>query len=248
MSEEIDPGRGDDFFIYLLTAPFDTVLPWFGGFVGHLGVLADPVLRAQARQVDHPRGTVVPRMPESGGWATYRLIDVYAGAPFCIFEVNTPGEADANTRSIHHFVQCRHVEFENSMHGNKLWSRAVTVRDRRELTRLVAIERPDTYNPNTTGRLVFWTKGTPEPWEHVEKYQSKRVLDRLSLDLMADYMAAFGLDFETWKSRKFHRVTDFRPRGDEGTPLDQYKAKASLFEALDDEDIAKLQQGILPCS
>lgn len=240
-----DPIYGDSFSFCLLTAPIDKVFPWFAGYVrGWEGPSPDDKPRVRWMMREYPSDTVVPRLPESVE-PTYRLIEVCEGDDFCLLEVNFPGEFELNSRSIHYFVGCSHVEFSNRVLGARLSGRKVAVRENRHLLRFVGLGSQDTGNPNTTGRLRFWTRGDPQLWEQLDRYTNKRVLDRLPLDLLVDYMAAFGLDFEIWKSRKYHRVVECRPRG-EGTSLDEFDPQAREFQKLVDEDLAKLEQGILP--
>jgi hypothetical protein len=48
---------------------------------------------------------------------------------------------------------------------------------------------------NDGGRWKFGTNGEPLPFENLRQYETRRIQDRFTLEMLAQYLGSFGIDY-----------------------------------------------------
>ena len=85
---------------------------------------------------------------------------------------------------------------------------------------------------NDGGRWRFATNGTPQPFEKLERYSVKKIADRLTPELLADYCKALEIqlfDEAFYGSRGLLiSINDPLPRGWTGLTLEQARLEHGL--------------------
>lgn len=207
--------------VTLYTRPFDDILPWLGGLMRLPQENEAEQFGEKTRQYLYPPNTLVPSFPKLApidyinSPQIFRIIEIIEGDPFCVIEASH-GATDFFSPvvdAIQRFARCAQVAFLSSyiQATGDLSYRSVRVSRKNETIRSVLVDHEvDSDGNEGTRPWLFEVSGEAQAWEDPNQYESRRIKDRLTEDLLKIYMLEFGLDYQHFQKRRFCRVIDFR--------------------------------------